>query len=831
MPVVLLKMKAMRKIYLALMLSAASLAAAAQGGKGSVSVNITNEQKAPLESATVEILRAKDSVLVKTALSDRGGTALAEALPAGRYLLRITMTGHEPRYAPAFEVTEGAVQLPAIALSARSANELKGVTVTARKPFIQKLNDRIVVNVENSIVSAGSTAMDVLERAPGVTIDNNDALSLRGRAGVIIMIDGKPSPMTGADLANYLRGLNSNAIERIDIITNPSSKYDAAGNSGIIDIRLKKDQRLGTNGTLTAGYGRGILPKANAGATINHRNKNMNLFGSYNYGNREFLNHLFINRNFYSGPTLTASDDKDNYSETQVQSHAVRAGADFFLTKKSTLGFLVNGNMADIDRRGDILTNVHTTPVRPGYYFTTIATNDDYNNNVVGNINFKTRLDSAGSELTADADLGIYRSGSLTRTGSSYFNSDGSEKRSPDILDGDQKGRLSLATAKADYTHPIGKNARLEAGAKTSYVRSDNDARFYNVSGAVSSVDSTKTNRFYYEEYNNAVYVNGSKDWSKWSLQLGLRGEQTNIRTLQTKTGARFRNDYFQLFPSAFVTYKLKEDKAIGLSVSRRIDRPGYSQLNPFLFQIDATIYATGAPLLRPQLTWSYEASYTVKQLNFTLGYSHTTDPQTSVLSRILDVIPDFQIKPGQDSNITVQIPVNLESSDYFGLTATLPWRVKPWWNLMANVNVFYNHFNGNIGGALLSNGDPAANLRLNNTFTLPKGWGAELNASYNSVSRYNYAKTATQWGISAGVQKNVLAGKGTVRLNVTDIFFTNLPRATVTYEGNYIENWHAIRDSRVATLSFTYRFGSSKVQAARRRTTASEEERQRAGG
>ncbi|WP_165871528.1 TonB-dependent receptor [Flaviaesturariibacter flavus] len=822
----------MRKIYLALMLSAASLAAAAQGGKGSVSVTVTNEQKAPLESATVEILRAKDSVLVKTALSDRGGTALAEGLPAGRYLLRVSMTGHEPRYAPAFDVSEGAVQqLPALSLAGRRSNELKGVTVTARKPFIQKLNDRIVVNVENSIVSAGSTAMDVLERAPGVTIDNNDAVSLRGRAGVIIMIDGKPSPMTGADLANYLRGLNSNAIERIDIITNPSSKYDAAGNSGIIDIRLKKDQRLGTNGTLTAGYGRGYLPKANAGATINHRNRNMNLFGSYNYGNREFLNHLFINRNFYSGPTLTGTDDKDNYSEFKVQSHAIRAGADFFLSKNSTLGFLVNSNLAGIDRRGDVITNVGTSPGKPGYFFNTIATNDDYNRNVVGNINFKTRLDSAGSELTADADFGQYNSGSLTRTASSFFNLDGSPKANPDILDGDQKGRLSLATAKADYTHPLGKGARFEAGAKTSYVRSDNDARFFNVVGAASSVDSTKTNRFYYEEYNNAAYVNGSKEWSKWSLQLGLRGELTNVRTLQTKSGARFRNDYFQLFPSAFLNYKLKDDQTIGLSVSRRIDRPGYSQLNPFLFQIDATIYATGAPLLRPQLTWSYEASYTVKQLNFTLGYSHTTAPQTSVLSRILDVIPEFEIKPGQDSNITVQIPVNLESSDYFGLTATLPWRVKPWWNLMGNVNIFYNHFNGNIGGAALANGSPAANLRVNNTFTFAKGWGAELNGSYNSAGRYGYSYNSAQWGIAAGVQKNILQGKGTMRLNVTDIFFTNLPKATVTYTGRYVENWHAIRDSRVATLSFTYRFGNSKVQAARKRTTASEEERQRAGG
>ncbi|RYZ18028.1 MAG: TonB-dependent receptor, partial [Chitinophagaceae bacterium] len=635
---------------------------------------------------------------------------------------------------------------------------------------------------------------------------------------------------TGQELANYLRSLPSNAIERIEIISNPSSKYDAAGNSGIIDIRLKKDQRLGTNGTLNASYGRGFLPKTGAGASFNNRSKKANFFGSYNYGNREFLNHLFIDRKFYSGARLTGSDTKDNSAEVKVQSHNARLGADFFITKKSILGFVITGSDAAIDRLGDLHTAVNNPLGTPDFNFNSIASNDDYNRNLVGNINFKTRLDSAGSELSADFDYGIFRSGSITRTASNFYNLDGTPKRNSDILDGDQKGALNLTSGKLDYTRPL-KGGRVEAGLKSSYVHSDNDAQFFNVYGNSRPVDSTKTNRFYYEEYNNAAYVNGSREWQKWSLQLGLRGEKTNIRTLQSKSGARFRNDYFQLFPSAFLNYKLRDDKVVGVSVSRRIDRPGYAQLNPFLFQVDATIYATGAPLLKPQLTWSYEASYTVKQLNFTLGYSHSTDPQSVVLSRILDVIPDFEIKPGQDSNITVQIPVNLESSDYFGLTATLPWRVKPWWNLMGNVNVYYNHFNGNIGGAAVSNGSPAGNFRINNTFTFAKGWGAELNGNYYTGGRDGYSMNRPQTNISAGVQKTVLNGQGTVRLNVTDIFRSNYPGSTVTYEGRYVEVWHAVRDTRVGTLSFTWRFGNSKVQAARKRTTASEEERQRAGG
>ena len=269
----------------------------------------------------------------------------------------------------------------------------------------------------------------------------------------------------------------------------------------------------------------------------------------------------------------------------------------------------------------------------------------------------------------------------------------------------------------------------------------------------------------------------------------------------------------------------------MGLSISRRIDRPGYHALNPFLFQVDATIYATGDPLLKPQMTWSYELSYTLKNLNFTLGYSHSTDPQNVVLSKILDVIPTFEIKPGQDSNITVQIPFNLQSSDYVGITATAPVRINKWWNMINNFNLYYNHFNGNLGGSQLNSGAPAANIRTNNTFTLKNGWGAEFNANLNTGGRSGYMVSKPQWGVAIGAQKTVMKGKGTVRFNMTDIFWTSLPKATITYEGSYVENWHAYRDTRVANLTFTYRFGNNKVQSARRRTTASEEERQRAGG
>jgi len=795
--------------------------------RGTIRLTVLSQDGKAIENATVELY--KDSTLTRTSLTDASGIAVIEGVAYGHYTAKLSAVNAEATRLD-LDLNSSMLAPEPVKLAEAKGTKLTGVTVTARKPFIQKLSDRIVVNVDNSIVSAGSTALEVLERAPGVTVDQSDVISLRGRSGVTIMIDNKPVAMSGSDLAAYLRSLPSNAIEKIDIITNPSARYDAAGNSGIIILYMKKDQRLGSNGTFTAGYGQGVYPKANSGLTYNYRNKALNLFGNYNYSYRKSLNHLIINRNFYNNGVFAGSDDKDNYAVMPSNSHTARFGGDFFPSSKTIIGFVLNTNFTRFRRKADINTIVNGLDAKPSYQFYSLGTNRDHFENWVGNINFKHKIDSGGREINADIDYGVFNSASLTRTSSAFYEIDGSSKSEDEILDGDQKGDLKFQTAKVDYVHPL-KKGKFEAGAKASYVYTDNDARFYNVFPNQVKVDSGKTNRFFYKEYNYAAYANFSHQYKRFDFQVGLRGEQTLNRTRQVQGDKRNRMDYFRLFPSAFLNYKLKEEQTIGVSVSRRIDRPGYGQLNPFLSQIDPTIYGTGNPLLRPQMTWSYEASYTIKNLSFTLGYSHTSEAQTVVLVRIKDVFPDFVIQPGQSENITVQIPVNLSSSDYAGLNATTPIRISKWWNMVNSFNVYYNKFNGNLANVPLNDGQLAANIRTTNNYSFKKGWSAEMTANLNTGGRSGYMILEPQWGLGLGVQKTILKSKGTLRLNATDIFWTNLPKAKVVYEGRYVENWHAFRETRVVNLSFNYRFGNNKVQAARRRTTASEEERQRAGG
>ncbi len=821
-----MKNKQITRILCAAILTiAVNCIAFAQGSnKGKLSIIISNAQKAPLENATVELCKSKDSSLVKVALSDKNGIAEFDAAP-DNYFCKVTMLNYSPAFSSAMSLSAGqTISAPGLTLQPAS-KQLGAVTVTTKKPFIQKLSDRIVVNVENSVVNAGSSAMDVLERSPGVNIDQNDNISLRGRQGVIIMIDGKPTPMTGPDLANYLKGLPSSAIDHIDIITNPSAKYDAAGNSGIIDIHMKKDQRLGVNGTFTTGYGQGVYPKANAGTTFNYRNKKINIFGNYNYAYRIGLNHLILDRSFYNNGVYNGGDLKDNYSKSPLSSNNTRLGMDYFPSKKTIIGFVVTGNFNHYTRDNDNSSIVIDPQKQAASTFLSYANNNDHAKNVVANINFKHTFDSMHREITADVDYGRYKSGSLTENATRYYKLDGSMQQPDYILDGDQNGELSFKTAKVDYVNPLKKGAKWDAGAKTSFVSSDNDAKFYDLSSGTPQNDVNKTNHFLYHENNNAAYFNFSKEYKKFSFQAGLRGEHTHLSTEQKIGNVTFDSSYFQLFPSAFVNYKLKEDQTIGLSVSRRIDRPGYSQLNPFLFLIDVSTYATGQPGLLPQLTWSYELSYTLKSLNFSLSYSHTTDNQNITLARFKEVFPNI---PSAD-NVTVQIPINLASSNYFGLTIAAPIHINKWWNMINNGNIYLEKFHGNFSGTQLNSGKPAADIRTNNTFTFKKGWTAELNANLNTGGQYGFMVLDPQWGISTGVQKTILKKKGTLRFNITDIFWTNLPKAIITYN-NYIEKWRAYRESRVANLTFTYRFGNNKVQAARRRTTASEEERQRAG-
>ncbi|HEX9957541.1 MAG TPA: outer membrane beta-barrel protein, partial [Fibrella sp.] len=492
-----------------------------------------------IEVATVTLHRAADSVVVKAEFTDARGLFQFQLPAAGRYRLSASQVGYGRTWSDVVTVATEGITLPDLVLKPSQATTLNEVKVVAQKPLYERLADRTVVNVEGSALAAGNTSLDILSRSPGVTVDNNDNLALRGRQNVLVLIDGRRQPMSGTELADYLRALPADQLKSIELITNPPAKYDAQGTAGIISINLRKDQRLGTNGTVQASYGRSQFDKYTAGITLNNRRKmasgaSVNLFGSYNYANREGQSLLDIHRDFYKPGAnrqqlLTGSSDQINRSLYTTTAHTARAGLDYTPSNRTVLGVVLSGQ--ESRSPGQIGLN-QTSLYDPNGKLT--DTYDARSNrtfvspNGAVNLNFKhTFADSTNSpELTADADYARYRTNRFQDLFTQYTLTG----RTGTLLTGDQQGDLSIMSAKTDYIRPLAHRARLEAGAKFSQVSSDNDVVFRMTEGSLTTVDPNRTNRFKYDETILAGYINWNRTFAKTNLQLGLRAEQTLAR-------------------------------------------------------------------------------------------------------------------------------------------------------------------------------------------------------------------------------------------------------------------------------------------------------------
>lgn len=804
---------------LAILLAGPTAAALAQNN--TITGSLNDAAGAPVEAATVSLLHAADSSLAKVELSDASGKYEFSGIGSGRFLLSVTALGFEKFMGNPVDATvpDQKIQVPPLTL-AGSFIDLKEVTVTAQKPFIERRIDRTIVNVENSILATGSTALEILERAPGVIVNQNDAISLRGRSGVIVMIDGKPNPMSGADLANFLRSLPSNTIDRIEIISNPSAKYDAAGNAGIIDIRLKKDKNQGTNGSASAYYGQGVYPKTGAGLNLNHRNKKLNAFGSYNYNFRKGMNDLRLYRVFFDNDIRTGAYDQRNYMTMPFNTHTARAGADFFPDKKTVFGLVVSGTTNHFNPNAQNTSAVEGADSAVESFFGTSNKGSNSFYTWAANGNFKRAFNDKGHELSADLDFAEFGSNTDQLFTTVYTGLNGEKLRQDYLLSGDMEGNLKIRSLKTDYALPLPGKSKLEAGLKSSIVDADNNLQFFDRSLPGAPVyDSSISNHFIYRENINAAYLNYSREWSKFSVQAGLRVENTNAEGTQLVNGDHFDRHYTNLFPSVFLNYKFSEKYETGLNLSRRLDRPSYQQLNPFKRFLDPSTYSAGNPFLNPQFTWAAEWSNTFWQkLNVTLAASRTTDNITQVIAPV-----------GGLDRVTVQTDSNLATVQYLSIAVNYNFNITPWWSTINNFNAWNGQYSGNLANTMLSDGNLVAHFFTTQNFTLGKGWSAELNFNYKTREVYGFMDLNPMWGLGAGIQKNLLDRRATLKLAVTDIFWQNLPSATIRFH-DYVETFEVFRETRVATLSFNYRFGSQTVQQARRRQGGAEEEKRRAG-
>jgi len=799
-------------LALALGLSSAQAQTAAPAATGKITGTLVNDKGKPADFATVTLLRAKDSSVVKSSLSNETGAYSIERIAAGIYLVKATVVGYDKAVSGPINIAANAtVNVPVLKLVPSSKN-LSAVTVTATKPLIERKIDRTVMNVENSVLAAGNSAMEILERAPGVTIDKDDNISLRGKQGVTVMIDNKLTYLSAAQLAALLRSTDGNSIQSIELITNPSAKYDAAGNSGIINIKMKKNRAGGTNGSVSATAGYGQNHKASSSLNLNHKEGDLNIFGNYSFFNNKRPQNLELNRTINDAGVNTFFRENTKLIGDR-SSHNYKLGADYDISKNNTLGIQLSGYNSSFDGSTNNNTLISGNAGNPTGVTTTGNNSKEAYNNFAANINNRLVLDTAGRELSMDADYSYFWNRQSNNYANNFFLADGTTLRTSSLLRNNLPTKINIGTYKADYTNPFGKTMKLEAGIKFSYVATDNDLRTDSILNGNWVPDAGRTNLYKYTENINAGYVNFSKSWKKTSVQAGLRAEQTNSkgdsRDINGKATVNERH-YLSWFPSVFVNHELSDNHSVGLNYSRRIDRPSYDDLNSFVQILNAYTYQQGNPNLRPQFTNSFELSYTFKKTyNLTLGYSKTTDVMVELPKQI-----DAQ-------KVTFITRENLAEQNSYNANLSLPFKIIKWWSMNNNITGFYMGFKSPATG--IDNGQFALQGNSINTFTVSKTVKFESTFNYQSPLTYGLFKIGNQYALDMGVSKSFAQKKATLKFSVSDVFNTREQNLNVR-QGNLNFNVYQKNETRVARLTFSYNFGNTKIQARRHQSGADSE-------
>ena len=778
---------------------------------------IKNEAGNSISGATISLYRSADSLNIKTIVSDTTGNYQLGQVNAGKYFITVSLVGYIKKSSIPFVVFDDKdVIQPGIILTlAEKKMEEVIISSTHQKPLIEVTADKTIFNVARSINATGSNGFELLQKSPGVITDKDDNISLSGKNGVRVYVDGRPLQMEGTDLAIYLRSINSSNIEAIEMINNPSAKYDASGNAGIINIKLKKNTNNGFNGSVSAGVNFGITPKTNAEQSINYRNKAVNIFSNYSYtlGNNE--NTFNLNRE--QNDTIY---DQKNDQIIKGSTHNIKTGADFFLSKKSTIGFIYTGNFTDNTINSYSRTpsiSVKTGLIERILYAQNIIPGVVKNENINFNYGY---ADTSGHEINIDIDHGVYDSRKTSFQPNAYFSPYPEKLLYQTDYRNSTPINININTQKIDYVTPF-KKGKLSVGLKLSTVKTTNTFNLFTISNGIDKLDASRSNYLLYKENINAGYFSYFIPLSnKLNLQTGLRIENTLSNCILTRvnevahTGDEVNRNYTDLFPNIAFTYTANTNNLFNISYSKRIDRPNYSDLNPFETRVDELTYIKGNAYLRPQYTNSFTLTHTFKSIFITsLGYSHIKD-YSAFVTDSTEITKNFISK------------MNLASQDVASINFSVPTDITPWWNLYAAINIYNSKYKANFGMSKLINIDVTSySLNAQNTFKLGKGYTAELSAFYNapSVSAATFL-TKAMGSIDMGLQKKLFHDNGTVKLSCTDVLHTLKWFALSDYNGTHISaNTHW--ESRQLRIYFSYRFGSTQIKQARQRSAGNEDE------
>lgn len=747
-----------------------------------LSGTVTDEKNQPLPGVTLRLCTNADSVVLQTT---RTNTAGYFQLPqqANTYL-EIQHTGYQLH-----RITNPTGNLGGIVLIPYP-NWLGGVTVKTRLPFVQQGTDRTTISVNSQVLKLADNALDVIRLAPGLTIsDNEDAIALSGKDAVQVMINDKPVRLSSRDLVKLLKSMPASSLSQLEVMSNPSARYDVTGNTALLNIKTRQNVIRGLTGNLDASTSQGVH---NMG----------DVSGLFNYGTPKLAVSTYLGWHYgtyqtrYNKETMLNSNllAQQNTSLDKWRDPVVRVTAEYHLNSRQTIGWLVEREVST--NKG----SYETTSQIAGQQTNTYAYNPNKRYWTTFNINYRY-ADTTGNEFTVDVDRAGY-----TKEDTSRIDTDAQS-----LLQYITHTVITITTAKADYTHNWKNKWKMEGGVKLSAVNTDN--RF-------TQSDVPGNDYFVYREKVNSAYANLSKNYRKWGWQLGIRLEQTHVKGTGTDAaGTHFQRPdsaYTNWLPAVYLSWQPLADQHLRLSLNQRIKRPDYTDLQPFTYQTDPYHYQTGNPLLQAQKNTNIELSYTCKEkFTLTAAYTHTGNYFNPV-----------QYRKG---DITYQTTQNAGTMNNWDINLNYPITIRKWWTMVNKASGFYNHFSGQLLGGMLNNGQWSYTASTSQRFTLPAKLQLQLSARYASPVTNLIYHQGSNANVSLGLSRKLFNNKGSVGISVSDIFLTQRNITTVNF-GSLQYTSYSTWESRRISLRFNWRFGNTKVQQTQDRETGNSDEKGRSG-
>ncbi len=782
------------------------------------------EDDITLSNCSISLINDISKKTVKLSVTDANGVFTFEKIEAGKYIIAVSHVGYENFSTPILNVAKDEIKIVENIRLQKSKKSLAEVVVTSAKPIIEVKADRMQINVDGTINAVGSDALEIIRKSPGIAVDKDDNIQMSGKSGVQVYIDGKPSPLSGDDLANYLKAIQSSQIDALELITNPSAKYEAAGNAGIINIKLKKNKSLGTNGSVLAGYAIGLKPKYNAAFSLNHRTAKVNIFSNYNYSNVHNVVDFKLKR------TL-ADSIFDLHAERNFidHTHAFKTGVDYFASKTTTWGIVLSGNFKNQNTNADTETPIIARATNiVSRLLESKSDQVSQENNFNTNFNYRY-LNKKSQSLNIDADFGNFNNRKNLYQPNIYYSGDGATKLSEVNYNLLSAANINIYSFKTDYEQPFA-DGILGIGGKFAYITSDNNFKFFNIlSSTLSSIDVNKSNQFNYRENINALYANYNHSWASIQLQAGLRAEQTQTSGSSYAIDASehidytnvksFTRNYLNLFPSLGISFVKTPLLVWNITAGRRVDRPNYQDLNPFEFKVDEYSSRKGNTDLIPQFSYNVAFTNTYKnKLVSKLSYSNVVN----LISRLTDTI---------NGNKSFNSPRNIGTQNLFSLFESYQYQHK-WYTGIYTINVYHTAYKADLGGGnrIINTQATAAIITMQNNFKLKHDWTVELNGNFNSPTVNGAAQEKVKWGLDIGAQKLILKGQGNIKFSATDIFWTNYDRSTTNFGAQIVEGFFK-RESRQYKINFTYRFGNKQIKPSTNRASGVEEEIKRTQG